>query len=41
MEIPWTDAANEANAAREAESIRSEIATKIPSVNALFGSESN
>jgi hypothetical protein len=41
MEIPWTDAANEAEAAREAENIRSEIAKKIPGVDALFGSKLN
>lgn len=36
MEIPWTDAANEEEAAREADQIRSEVAKKIPSVGALF-----
>jgi hypothetical protein len=36
MEIPWTDAANEQDAARQAESIRAEIAKKIPAVDALF-----
>ena len=36
MEIPWTDAANEAEAAHEAEDIRSEIAKKIRTVQDLF-----
>ncbi len=36
MEIPWTDAANEEEAARQADQIRSEVAKKIPSVGALF-----
>jgi len=38
MEIPATDVANEEEAARKAESIRAEIAKKIPSVDALFAS---
>ena len=37
MEIPWTDAVDEVDAARQAENIRSEVARKIPSVDALFG----
>ena len=36
MEIPWTDAANEEEAAHQAEAIRSEIAKKIPTVDVLF-----
>jgi DNA-binding beta-propeller fold protein YncE len=41
MEIPYTDAANEEEAAREADAIRSEIAKKIPSVDILFSTKSN
>lgn len=36
MEIPWTDAANEEEAAHEADQIRSEVAKRIPNVGALF-----
>lgn len=36
MEIPHTDVANEEDAAHMAESIRAEIAKKIPTVDALF-----
>lgn len=36
MEIPSTDASSEADAATQAESIRSEVAKKIPSLDALF-----
>jgi hypothetical protein len=36
MEIPCTDAVSEKDAAHKAESVRSEIAKKIPSVDALF-----
>lgn len=39
MEIPWTDAGNEAEAAREAEDIRSEIAKKIQTVQDLFSNK--
>ena len=37
MEIAGTDAGSEADAARKAEAIRSEIAAKIPNLQALFG----
>ncbi len=37
MEIAGTDAADEGSAARKAESIRAEVAKKIPSLEALFG----
>lgn len=36
MEIPCTDAHSEAEAARKAESIRGELASKIPNLDALF-----
>jgi DNA-binding beta-propeller fold protein YncE len=36
MEIPCTDATSEEDAARQAESIRSEVAKKIPNLHALF-----
>jgi hypothetical protein len=36
MEIPWTSAANEADAVHQAEDLRSELARQIPSLNALF-----
>jgi DNA-binding beta-propeller fold protein YncE len=39
MEIPCTDATSEADAAHIAESFRSEVAKKIPSLEALFAAE--
>lgn len=40
MEIPCTDAASEADAARIAESIRSEVGKKIPNLESLFAPKS-
>ena len=41
MEIPFTDAATEEEAARQADGIRSEISQKIPNVEALFATNVN
>ena len=41
MEIPWTDAATEEDAAHQADGIRSEISRRIPSVDALFSPNVN
>jgi hypothetical protein len=38
MEIPYTSAADELDAIRQAENIRKELEQKIPSLESLFGS---
>jgi hypothetical protein len=41
MEIPWTDAANEEEAAHQADQIRAEVGKKIPNAEALFATNAH